>query len=321
MNNNATRPRRYKGVYRLSLVTAWATLPLLFIGGLVTGTGSGLAVPDWPTTFGTNMFLYPWSKMVGGIFYEHSHRLFAAGVGFLTLTLAFLLWFCDSRQWVRWLGVVALTLVVLQGVVGGLRVVLLEETLAIVHGVLAQTFFALMVSLVLFTSREWSEGPQMIHVPQAHRLRRLCLLTTGLIYLQGIVGAVLRYTGAFLEVHLLLAFLVAVHVVLLTVRILRYKLEQPGIAGPAALLGGLLALQLALGLGSYLGRYVAPGLALSSVAVVSITTSHVVTGALMLVTSLALTLRSYRLLELPGLLEREEIFPARTADGSGRVTS
>ena len=321
MNNNVTRPLRYKGVHRLSLVTAWATLPLLFIGGLVTGTGAGLAVPDWPTTFGTNMFLYPWSKMVGGIFYEHSHRLFAAGVGFLTLALVFLLWIRDSRQWVRWLGVVALTLVVLQGVVGGLRVVLLEETLAIVHGVLAQTFFALMVSLVLFTSREWSERPQRMHVPQAHRLRRICLLTTGLIYLQGIVGAVLRYTGAFLEVHLLLAFLVAVHVVLLTVRILRYKLEQPRLAGPVALLSGLLALQLALGLGSYLGRFVALGLALPSIAVVSITTSHVVTGALMLVTSLALTLRSYRLLELPGLLEGEEIFPARAVGGSERVTS
>ncbi len=203
----------------------------------------------------------------------------------------------------------------------GLRVVLLEETLAIVHGILAQTCFALMVSLVLFTSREWSVRPQRMHVPQAHRLRRICLLSTGLIYLQGIVGAVLRYTGAFLEVHLLLAFLVAVHVVLLTVRILRYKLEQPRLAGPAALLGGLLALQLALGLGSYLGRFVALGLVLPSIAVVSITTSHVVTGALMLVTSLALTLRAYRLLELPGLQEGEELFPARAASGSERVTS
>ena len=126
MNNNVTRPRKYEGVYRLSLATAWATLPLLFIGGLVTGTGAGLAVPDWPTTFGTNMFLYPWSKMVGGIFYEHSHRLFAAGVGFLTLALVFLLWIRDSCQWIRWLGVMALTFVVLQGVVGSLRVVLLE---------------------------------------------------------------------------------------------------------------------------------------------------------------------------------------------------
>jgi len=321
MNNNATRSQRSKGVYRLSLVTAWATLPLLFIGGLVTGTGAGLAVPDWPTTFGTNMFLYPWSKMVGGIFYEHSHRLFAAGVGFLTLMLAFLLWIRDSRQWVRWLGVVALTLVVLQGVIGGLRVVLLEQTLAIVHGALAQAFFALMVSLVLFTSREWSERPQRIHVPQAHRLRRLCLLTTGLIYLQGIVGAVLRYTGALLEVHLLLAFLVVVHVVLLTVRILRSQSDQPMLVRPATLLSCLLLLQLALGLGSYLGRFAALGLALPSVAVVSITTSHVVTGALMLVTSLVLVLRSYRLLEVPGFLASEKIFPARRVVGSERVTS
>jgi cytochrome c oxidase assembly protein subunit 15 len=294
-------------VRRLAFLTAGATLPLLFIGGLVTGTGAGLAVPDWPTTFGTNMILYPWSKMIGGIFYEHSHRLFAAGVGFLTLVLALLLWVYDSRPWVRWLGVAALSLVITQGVIGGLRVVLLERTLAIIHGSLAQGFFALMVSLALFTSREWSESPQRIQVPEAHRVRRLCLLTSGLIYLQGIFGAVLRYTSSFLEAHLLLAFLVAVHVVLLTVRILRSQSDQPRLVRPATLLSGLLILQLALGLGSYLGRFAPLGLNLPYPAVVAVTTSHVVTGALMLVTSLVLALRAYRLLEAPVMPVDEKI--------------
>src|SRR5512142_2530194 len=78
--------------HRLAVVLAWATFPLLFIGGLVTSTGAGLAVPDWPTTFGYNMFLYPWSKMVGGILYEHSHRLVASSVGILTVALAAVLW-------------------------------------------------------------------------------------------------------------------------------------------------------------------------------------------------------------------------------------
>jgi len=311
INNNVTRFRRSNGVHRLSLVTAWATLSLLFIGGLVTGTGAGLAVPDWPTTFGTNMFLYPWSKMIGGVFYEHSHRLFASGVGFLTLVLALLLWVYDSRPWVRWLGVAALSLVIMQGVIGGLRVVLLERTLAIIHGSLAQAFFALMVGLALFTSREWSENPQMIQDPEAQRVRRLCLLTSGLIYLQAIFGAVLRYTGSFLEAHLLLAFLVAVHVVLLTVRILRSQSDQPMLVRPATLLSGLLLLQLILGLGSYLGRFAPLGLSLSYPAVVAVTTSHVVTGALMLVTSLVLVLRSYRLLETPVMLVDEKILSER----------
>jgi cytochrome c oxidase assembly protein subunit 15 len=298
-------------IRRLAFLTAGATLPLLFIGGLVTGTGAGLAVPDWPTTFGANMFLYPWSKMIGGIFYEHSHRLFAAGVGFLTLVLALLLWIYDSRPWVRWLGVAALSLVITQGVIGGLRVVLLERTLAIIHGSLAQGFFALMVSLALFTSREWIESPPRIQVPEAQRVRRLCLLTSGLIYLQGIFGAVLRYTSSFLEAHLLLAFLVAVQVVLLTVRILRSQSDQPRLVRPATLLSGLLILQLALGLGSYLGRFAPLGLNLPYPAVVAVTTSHVVTGALMLVTSLVLALRAYRLLETPIMPVDEKILSER----------
>src|SRR5215813_5978791 len=143
--------------HRLALLTALATVPLLFIGGLVTSTGSGLAVPDWPTTFGENMFLYPWSKMIGGIFYEHSHRLFGSLVGFLTILLAFSLWLGESRPSLRWLGIVALGAVIIQGILGGLRVVLLQQTLAIIHACFAQAFFALIASLVLFTSTEWQK--------------------------------------------------------------------------------------------------------------------------------------------------------------------
>ena len=91
--------------HRLAVILACATFPLLFIGGLVTSLGVGLAVPDWPTTFGYNMFLYPWSKMIGGIFYEHSHRLVASCVGLLTIALALTLWLKEPRPWLRWLGV------------------------------------------------------------------------------------------------------------------------------------------------------------------------------------------------------------------------
>lgn len=292
-------------LHRFTLLTAVATLPLLFIGGLVTSKGAGLAVPDWPTTFGYNMFLYPWSEMIGGIFYEHSHRLVASGVGLLTLTLAFWLWFFERRAWMRWLGALALALVIIQGVIGGLRVILLEEMLAIVHACLAQAFFALTVSLVLFTSQEWAREPQRIELSEAVRLRRLCVLTTGIIYLQGAFGAVVRYVGAGIQVHLLFAALVTFYVALLGARILRAHLNEAKLSRPALFLIGLLILQLALGLGSYAGKFTSLGRFFPPLSVVVLTTTHLVAGALMLVTSLVLTLRSYRLLVFPRPLLRQ----------------
>src|SRR5436309_1631193 len=127
--------------HHLAVVTADATLLLIFVGGVVTNTGSALAVPDWPTTFGYNMFLYPWSRMVGGIFYEHSHRLIGSVVGMLTVTCAVWLWLTEDRKWMRVVGLVAVVAVIAQGILGGLRVLLLEHGLAIIHGCVAQAFF------------------------------------------------------------------------------------------------------------------------------------------------------------------------------------
>ena len=135
----------------------------------MTNTGAALAVPDWPTTFGYNMFLYPWSQMVGGIFYEHSHRLLGSLVGMLTLALA------ASRSGVkagtlRVLGLVAVGAVIVQGVLGGLRVVLLKETLAIVHGCLAQAFFALAVAVAVLTSAPAPPARAGRSIPALRRL-------------------------------------------------------------------------------------------------------------------------------------------------------
>ena len=116
--------------HRLAVFTAAATAALIFVGGVVTNTGSGLAVPDWPTTFGQNMFLYPPSQWAGGILYEHSHRLMGALVGLLTVVLAAALWVAAPRGGLRWVGLVAVAAVIGQGVLGGLRVVLLKQTLA-----------------------------------------------------------------------------------------------------------------------------------------------------------------------------------------------
>jgi cytochrome c oxidase assembly protein subunit 15 len=280
--------------HRLAVVLASATLPLLFIGGLVTSKGAGLAVPDWPTTFGYNMFLYPWSKMVGDIFYEHSHRLVASAVGLVTIALTLVLWHREPRRWLRWLGVTALLLVILQGVIGGLRVVLLENTLAIVHAAFAQLFFALTVTLAVFTSVEWYGEPKDAPIVDGGRLARLCAITTGLIYVQAVFGAVLRHTGERLDAHLIFAALVMLHVVFILLRVIRFHAGRPKIARPARLLGGLLLFQFVLGLVSYLGKFTTM-LGLAPDTLVLLTTTHLVVGALMLATSLLLTLRTYRL--------------------------
>lgn len=288
------RRQRSCGAHRLALCTAFATFALLFLGGLVTSLGAGLSVPDWPTTFGYNMFLYPWSKMVGDIFYEHSHRLVASAVGLLTLLLAVLLWLGEERWWVRALGFLAVLLVVVQGVIGGLRVILVEEVLAVVHGLLAQAFFALIVSLVIFTSGRWRALGKGALTDQG-AVRLLSVLTTLLVYSQGGMGAVVRYTGRGLGLHLVFAALVTVHVILLLAAVLRFHRREPALLWPAILLGGLLFLQLALGIGTFLGRFSSFGAGLPPHGIVILRTSHVVTGALMLVTSLVVALRSFRL--------------------------
>jgi heme a synthase len=279
--------------HRLAVITACATFPLLFFGGLVTSKGAGLAVPDWPTTFGYNMFLYPWSKMVGNIFYEHSHRLVAAAVGLLTIALALMFRLQERRLWLRRLGAAALLLIVLQGVIGGLRVVLLDQALAIFHAALAQAFFALTVGLAIFTSAEWSGEPEGERVADGGRLRRLCAATTGLIYVQSIAGAVLRHTGERVDAHLLFVALVTLHVVLTLARVARSHRDRPKLTWPAVFLGILLLLQLLLGAGAYLGKFTSM-LALPMGALVFLTTTHLLMAALMLVTSLLLTLRAYR---------------------------
>jgi heme a synthase len=279
--------------HRLAVVLAWATFPLLFIGGLVTSKGAGLAVPDWPTTFGYNMFLYPWSEMVGNILYEHSHRLFASFVGLLTIALAVSLWLREQRAWLRWLGMTALLLVIAQGILGGLRVVLLQHTLAIVHACLAQAFFALTVGLALFTSREWASEPTQAPITDNGRLWRLGAITTALIYLQIVFGAVLRHSGERLDAHLFVGGLVAIHVILLILRVTKYHAAKVKLVRLAGSLGILLLVQLLLGVGSYFAKFTTLW-RLPMDMVVLLTTTHLIVGALMLVSSLALTLRSYR---------------------------
>ena len=282
-------------LHRTAHLTAGATFLLIVIGGIVTSTDSGLAVPDWPTTFGYNMFLYPLSEMVGGILYEHSHRLMGSLVGLLTVGLFVFLLVKDSRKWLKWLGFAALVAVIVQGVLGGLRVTQINLNFAIVHACLAQAFFALLCGIAWFTSREWWQNGDKPLVESAQKLRRLSLITTCLIYVQLIFGAILRHTGTRLDAHLLFAFLVALHIFLLARRLLSVNSETQRIGQSMLMvLLGLLAIQLILGTGAFFAKLTAFGETFATALTVTITTAHVAVGALMLVSSFVLTLRIYR---------------------------
>ena len=146
---------------RFAWVTAAATLVLICSGGMVTSKNAGLAVPDWPTTFGYNMFLFPASKWVGGILFEHTHRLIASTVGFLTLILAGWIWRAEPRRWVRMLALAAVGAVIFQGILGGIRVTLLKDEIGIFHACLAQAFFGLLVLIALSRSRVWHDASSL----------------------------------------------------------------------------------------------------------------------------------------------------------------
>ena len=183
-----------KWLHRFSFFTAIATLLLICSGGMVTSKGVGLAVPDWPTTFGYNMFLFPVSQWVGGIFFEHTHRLIASTVGLLTIVLAVWLWRAESRRWLRHLGWAALGAVILQGVLGGLRVTMLKDEIGIFHACLAQGFFAMLIVITLATSKLWERiSAENISSNTARHLARAAVVTTIVIYVQLALGATMRH--------------------------------------------------------------------------------------------------------------------------------
>ena len=242
-------------------VAAAAVLFLLVVGGVVTSAGAGLAVVDWPNSYGYNMFLYPFSRMTGGIYYEHAHRLFGALVGLTTLTLALQLKLGGARRALRRMGWVALALVVTQGLIGGLRVtgrLTLSSAagsmrpslaLALVHGVMGQVLFSLLVILALVGSRAWDRAEPP---PQAGRDRVLGSLLVALLLVQLVLGAVQRHLGSLLLAHIVFGVaIVAPAIVHVGFRswAARGGRSLPGRLGLA--LVGAVALQLVLGLAAF----------------------------------------------------------------------
>ncbi len=193
---------------RFGLVTAASALPVLLSGGLVTSTNAGLAVPDWPTSFSANMFLFPLSKMTGGIYYEHAHRLFGSLVGLTTLVLLVLVLTCDSRRWVKGMAGIAFLGVCAQGVLGGVRVTAATGgdpvappgsdhagslLLAMIHGVTAQFLFALLCVLAAVLSPAWRRVETRPAATLDSRLRLLAWLFVAAAVVQLLLGSVTRH--------------------------------------------------------------------------------------------------------------------------------
>jgi cytochrome c oxidase assembly protein subunit 15 len=293
------------GLVRVAVV---ATLLLLAVGGLVTSTDSGLAVVDWPNSFGYNMFLYPFSRMTGGIYYEHAHRLFGALVGLTTLVTAVVLQLSDDRAWIRRLGWGALLMVIVQGLLGGLRVTggLTLSTspeamrpslaLAMVHGVLGQLFFATLVALAAFTSHTWRESTEVQTRRSVAGDRIFGLVLIGAVIGQLVLGAAQRHFQALLIVHMItgvgLVAPVALHVGLRAwatspdVRLLRRL---------GLLLMSGLGLQVLLGFAAYGIKGAVQVGAASPVSEVTVATLHQWVGAMILATAVLTTCWTYRL--------------------------
>jgi cytochrome c oxidase assembly protein subunit 15 len=292
-------------LHRFSQLVAACTVVLVLAGSFVTSTGSGLAVPDWPTTYGWNMFTFPPSMWVGGIFYEHGHRLIASTVGFLTIVLAIWLWRADPRRWMKRLGVVALGAVVLQGVLGGLTVLFfLPAPISIAHAGLAELFFCTIVSIAVFTSPRWRHEANPVDDPS---LRRFAAATVAVVFAQILIGATMRHTGAGLAIpdfplmfggiipdhwdegiaihfaHRLGALFAASAILMTSFRVWTRHPRRHELTQVATLLVALLGVQITLG-----ALTVLSGLA------VMINSVHVVCGALVLATSLVLALRCWR---------------------------
>jgi heme a synthase len=274
--------------HRLACTTAGATVGLIVAGGLVTNTGAALAVPDWPTTFGHNLFLFPWSGMVGGVLVEHGHRLLGAAIGLLTVVLALALGFGDRRRWVRGLGILAVVLVCTQGLIGGLRVVLLQDALALVHGCLAQLFFALLVGIAVVTGRGW-RTPSMVGAG-THRLARLGVLAIAVVYGQVVLGAFTTH-GTAVWWHVGGAVVTTGILVALALAVLRVAREDAVLAWWARAVKGLLLGQLLLGVGAYTVRFTGVGVPGGQGTVVALPVLHRAVGALVLGSVVALALQ------------------------------
>ena len=285
---------------------------MIVAGGLVTSNNAGLAVPDWPTSFG-HLFKIP--RMIGGVKFEHGHRMIAEFVGLLTIIAAIWTWRVDKRRWMRALTVGAVAGVIFQGVLGGLTVLnYLPPAISTAHATVGQTMFCMLAAIAVFTSRSWMEEPaEKISSQDARPLLRHCWMLIGFLYLQLILGAAFRHVWtkwgpngsnhwpvhkivhAFLYPHILNALLVSGLILYLSMRALTRHANIPQLRRPALYLLLLLIAQLLLGVSAYVVRVV-QGIneAQPTMSLVAVTVAHLAVGALILLTAFVLTIQAYR---------------------------
>ena len=313
---------------------------MIWIGGLVTTTGAGMAVPDWPNTYGYNLFAYPLETWIHGpwkLFIEHGHRLFGTLVGMITIGFLISTWVCQKKSTLRWLGAAALVGVLLQGVLGGMRVLAGQVLIAQVHGCVGPAFFAFTIALAAITSQRWRDA-QPIDAPGFAKLERLGLIITFLAFLQIVLGSQLRHlpTGVrpgefrlMLSFHLFVAAGLWVHIIMLAIRARRTCLQESWIMRPVTGISIAIVVQIVLGLGTWVTKYGFPA-ALNSFNFaagyrptadapwqVAIATAHVAIGSMILGTSLLLALRARRLVVRDETVAKSQQPSASIGRGNG----
>jgi len=281
--------------FRFAFFLAIATFFLIIAGGLVTSTDSGLSVPDWPLSYGT---LTP--PMVGGIRFEHSHRIIAGTVALLTLVLTVIIIKTESRRWLKKLGIAALGLVLVQAILGGITVLtMLPTAVSVLHAAMGQSFFVLICLIAVFASRWWESVAALVS-EQAQKVKRLSLMTFGFVFLQLFLGAYVRHSGGNgVAIHIIGAVLVLVHIFLVAGRVGAIKDCRKMLSTPAMLLGLFGIVQIFLGLSAYVVVNQGENTINQTLGEVLLPTAHQATGALILALAAILAVAAQRTLREP----------------------
>ncbi len=284
----------HRGLHRFAIFTACATLVLIVAGALVTSNDAGLSVPDWPTSFGS---FYKMPAMVGGVKYEHTHRMIAEFIGLLTIILAVWTWRAEKRRWLRLLGVAALATVIIQGILGGLTVIFfLPAPISSAHAAVAQTFFCIAVAIAVFTGRRWvEEHPRTEPDQRRPALFTLTLLSIFVLYVQLILGAMFRHHGMSWWPHVTNAAVVAFVLSWTAIRAITVYHHVDAVRRPAITMLGLMVAQLCLGFLAFVTRVMwGRDAAQPEMPMVVSTVIHVAVGALLLATTVVQAIQVWR---------------------------
>jgi heme a synthase len=293
----ATLPLAGEPLAAFAAVAAAATFLLLVAGGIVTSAQAGLAVADWPRSYGYNMFLYPLARMTGGIYYEHVHRLLGSLVGLTTVVLAVHLLVVEKRGWVKAWGLGEVALVIVQGMLGGLRVTETNLGLAVVHGIVGQLFFGSMVALAAVTTRRWQDPARPLPRQSGRSDHHLTAVLLVVLLVQLLLGALLRHLDAALELHLTLAAGVIGLGASLGIRLLALYGYEPLLRRLGRGLLILLGAQLCLGFAALVARGLRATDGSPHGLDVTLTTLHQAVGALLLAVTVLAALWVRRLVQ------------------------